>query len=264
MSQEYIFHAPYGEDEKVEPYLSMYTNNDNLFVGLAYEDPELGKMPYADVTVNVTKLPYLMAAIDTDNNGQEIMDFLVENGLAKPVLGQVAHSGFVDFPIAVFNAEALEKIDPKVFADYREAYGMDLDYGRFEDGGKETFYYTFGTAEYFPFQGGWVEVNADTRDKANDMFRSYFADRNGMLNCAFAYNSEEWAQTPMAQSNEPDQVCHMRINQFNQERSSDEAKRDAEPLENIIGKAKEQAGEKNQLLESSDDAPSRKPHDLER
>ena len=85
-----------------------------------------------------------------------------------------------------------------------------------------------------------------------------------MLNCAFAYNSEEWVQTPMAQSNEPDQVCHMRISQYNQERSPDEAKRDEEPLENIIGKAKEQAGEKNQLLESRDDAPSRKPHDRER
>ena len=42
MSQEYIFHAPYGEAEKVEPYLSMYTDNDNLFMGLAYEDPEYG------------------------------------------------------------------------------------------------------------------------------------------------------------------------------------------------------------------------------
>ena len=154
MSQEYIFHAPYGEAEKVEPYLSMYTDNDNLFMGLAYEDPEYGKQPYTDVTVNITKLPYLMAAIDVNNNGQEMMDFLVDNGLAKPVSGQAAHSGFVDYPIAVFNEEALEKIDPKVFAQYQEAYGMDINCSRFEDDGKETFYYTFGNDERFPFQSG--------------------------------------------------------------------------------------------------------------
>lgn len=174
MSQEYLFHAAYGETEKVEPYLSMYTENDNLFVGLAYEDPEYGKQPYTDVTVNITKLPYLMAAIDINNNGQEMMDFLAENGLAVPLKGQSVRSGFVDYPIAVFNAEALEKIDPKVFAEYQQAYGMDLDYSRFEDDGRES------------------------------------------------------------------------------------------SLEELIDKAKERSGEKNQTLDAVDDTPAKKPHDMNR
>ena len=263
MTQEYIFHASYGETEKVEPYLSMYTENDNLFVGLAYEDPEYGKQPYTDVTVNITKLPYLMAAIDVNNNGQEMMDFLVDNGLAKPVPGQAAHSGFVDYPIAVLNEEALTKIDPKVFAEYQEAYGMDLDYSRFEDDGKETFYYTFGSDEGFPFQGGWVEVNANNLGEANDMFRSYFADRNGALNCVFVYDSEEWAQTPMAQSDAPEQICHMKIDQYNADPDLEQTAKESS-LEELIGKAKERSIEKNGAIEARGDEPTKNPHDMDR
>ena len=263
MSQEYIFHAPYGEAEKVEPYLSMYTDNDNLFMGLAYEDPEYGKQPYTDVTVNITKLPYLMAAIDVNNNGQEMMDFLVDNGLAVPLKGQSVRSGFVDYPIAVFNEEALEKIDPKVFAQYQEAYGMDIDYSRFEDDGKETFYYTFGNDERFPFQSGWVEVNADSLIEANDMFRSYFADRNGALNCAFVYNDEEWAQTPMAQSDAPEQICHMKINQYNADPDLEQTAKESS-LEELIGKAKERSIEKNGAIEARGDEPTKNPHGMDR
>ena len=139
---------------------------------------------------------------------------------------------------------------------------MDLDYSRFEDE-KETFYYTFGSDECFPFQSGWVEVNADSLGEANDMFRSYFADRNGALNCAFVYNSEEWAQTPMAQSDAPEQICHMKIDQCNADPDLERAAKESS-LEELIGKAKERSIEKNGAIEARGDEPAKNPHDMDR
>jgi len=57
------------------------------------------------------------------------------------------------------------------------------------------YYYTFGSDIHFPYQNGWVEVHADTREQAHEKFRARFPDRHeNTLNCAFCYNAERWAQ----------------------------------------------------------------------
>lgn len=54
-----------------------------------------------------------------------------------------------------------------------------------------TYYYTFGTDPGFPYQGGWVQVYAETPKEADELFRKNFPDRHdGFLNCAGIYRQE--------------------------------------------------------------------------
>ena len=127
------YHPPYGGTELVEPYLDVYQENNNLYVGLAYLDPEYGKQPYADVTVNVGRLPYLHAAIDTNNNGEKIVDFLTENGFGA-LTDQVMLSGYCEYPVFKFSEEALGKISPRVFGEYQKANHIETEQAKAVDG----------------------------------------------------------------------------------------------------------------------------------
>ena len=65
----------------------------------------------------------------------------------------------------------------------------------------QSFYYTYGSWEGYPFQGGWTVVRAQDRKTADRLFRRHHADRTpGVLNCAFVYTWEEFVGTGMAQN----------------------------------------------------------------
>lgn len=66
------------------------------------------------------------------------------------------------------------------------------------------YYFSFGTAEYFPYQGGHVIVKARSRYEATEKFRKKYPDyQPGFLNCSFVYDEVEWDETTMKNS-----VCH--------------------------------------------------------
>lgn len=53
----------------------------------------------------------------------------------------------------------------------------------------KSFFYTFGTSAQFPFQKGYVEVQAPDRTSADKMFCQYFPSvHSGILNCSSIYN----------------------------------------------------------------------------
>lgn len=55
------------------------------------------------------------------------------------------------------------------------------------------FYYTFGSATYYPYCRGYVIVIAKDRKEADEKFRKKYPDRNaGILNCAFVYSENRW------------------------------------------------------------------------
>ena len=57
------------------------------------------------------------------------------------------------------------------------------------------FYYTFGSAEFYPFQNGWVVVKADSRAQADRIFKDHFPCRTpNVLNCAFVYSEHQWRE----------------------------------------------------------------------
>lgn len=50
------------------------------------------------------------------------------------------------------------------------------------------YFYTFGSDPGFPYQNGWVEIHATSREDADRKFRAWFPDRSGhegIMNYAF-------------------------------------------------------------------------------
>lgn len=77
----------------------------------------------------------------------------------------------------------------------------------------QSFYYTFGTSQSFPFERGWVEVQATDRKEANQLFRAQFPDKiPGIINCAFIYDAEAFERIREVYKNDPNwNVCHQVI-----------------------------------------------------
>ena len=115
----------YGETEKVNIGIGVYGADDNLYVAMSYFDRDLGGMDFfGDVTVNITKMQPFMACIDVNNNGEKIVDFLVENGFGEPA-GRSLPSGFCMYPVFRFNPEKLREADPRGFEQYCKAVGIE-------------------------------------------------------------------------------------------------------------------------------------------
>lgn len=57
----------------------------------------------------------------------------------------------------------------------------------------QEFYFTFGSSNGFPYQGGYLIVVAHTKEEAFEKFRRKYPDRHeDTLNCAFYYTRKEW------------------------------------------------------------------------
>lgn len=75
----------------------------------------------------------------------------------------------------------------------------------------QTFFYTFGTSESFPFQKGWIEVHAMTLEESNGLFRHHFPDKTpGILNCSSIYAKETFRNLSDAWPADW-QICHGQI-----------------------------------------------------
>ena len=77
----------------------------------------------------------------------------------------------------------------------------------------QSFYYTFGTASHFPYHKGWVEVRAENRQEADEMFRQRFPDVTpGVLNCSWVYGQEQFKKTLQSYEGYSDwNICHETI-----------------------------------------------------
>lgn len=98
----------YNRDYPMTFNLGNYMENDNLYVELIagiegfYE-------PWSDLTVNLgIKCEENCAFIDTNNNGNDIIDWLEANGLGTKT-GRYKPSGFCVYPEFEFNMEELLK-----------------------------------------------------------------------------------------------------------------------------------------------------------
>lgn len=71
------------------------------------------------------------------------------------------------------------------------------------------WYFTFSLNDHFPYQGGWVIVEAETEHKARKIFNEKYPPfENGLLRCAFVYSEEEFMKTTMAKEGNYDAWCH--------------------------------------------------------
>ena len=98
----------YGSEHPITINLSKYSNNGNLYVGLlTHEDgfPE----PWSNLTVNLAvNCEANCAFIDTNNNGEEIVSWLVENNLGK-LTGRTQISDYCTYPEFEFDLDELNK-----------------------------------------------------------------------------------------------------------------------------------------------------------
>lgn len=96
----------YGSNHPMTFHLNNYTENGNLYVGLITNEDGY-PAPWSDLTVNLSvKCAENCAFIDTNNNGEEIIDWLVKNKLGKPT-GRIRASGWCIYPEFKFNVEQL-------------------------------------------------------------------------------------------------------------------------------------------------------------
>lgn len=64
----------------------------------------------------------------------------------------------------------------------------------------EKFYFTYGTDEDYPYQGGWTEVYAMNRHEACSKFTARHGSRypdSKIVNCASIYSADEFEATNM-------------------------------------------------------------------
>ena len=79
---------------------------------------------------------------------------------------------------------------------------------------KQTFYFTYGSScETMPYQKGWTEVRAESREEAVKFFRLYHPDVNeGFVNCADIYSQAEFERTEMGTKGNFGVFAHETIN----------------------------------------------------
>lgn len=55
------------------------------------------------------------------------------------------------------------------------------------------YYFTFGFAEHYPYQNGYLIVYADSLSEAVEKYRAKYPDiTEDVVNCAFIYNQNDW------------------------------------------------------------------------
>ena len=106
----------YGRTHKIQLNITSY-NEGNLAISMtSWEDGE--PEPWSSLTVNMPSCrPRNCAYIDTNNNDQEILAWIIQNGLAVPT-GNTAYSGYCEYPEYRFRPDILEQIDPEGYAAY--------------------------------------------------------------------------------------------------------------------------------------------------
>lgn len=74
----------------------------------------------------------------------------------------------------------------------------------------KSFFFTYGTDEGFPFQGGWTRVDAPDRIAAERVFQAIHPNRgrDNLLNCCSVYDKESFEATEMCRKGNLGRRCH--------------------------------------------------------
>lgn len=102
----------WGREHQITLHTNTYANNGNLYVGMdCWEDIGNGEYaePWGDLTVNLGfKCKPNCAFIDVNDNGAEIISWLIANKLGKPT-GLLMPSGFCMYPEFEFDMNEVQK-----------------------------------------------------------------------------------------------------------------------------------------------------------
>lgn len=97
----------WGKEYEVSPRVTKYCTDGGLAIVLDYFDEEMqGWLPYCNLTVNLGRMNYGFAYVDT-NNCPWATSFIEENGFGK-FTGKTCNSGWCEYPLYEFDMEKLK------------------------------------------------------------------------------------------------------------------------------------------------------------
>ena len=107
----YSWTSRHGIEYQITLELSHYTMNDSYAVEMYCFDPDLGcwGIPYANLTVNIENFDDPnMVCIDTNNLGDKIVQWAIDNGIIENNIIGYTQSGFCQYPIVRLTDEFLQ------------------------------------------------------------------------------------------------------------------------------------------------------------
>lgn len=107
----------HGTTYKIQLNVTSYMEGNLAVTMTSWENGE--PEPWNVLTVNLESVrPQNCAFIDTNNNGEEILAWIIRHGLAIPTGTYAARSGFCQYPEYQFRPEILQEIDPEGYSAY--------------------------------------------------------------------------------------------------------------------------------------------------
>lgn len=115
----------YGTTYKIELKITSYMEGNLAVTMTSWENGE--PEPWNVLTVNLDSVrPQNCAFIDSNNNGEEILAWIIRHGLAVPT-GIYARSGYYQYPEYRFRPKRLLEIDLEGYSaylhDWKKRYG---------------------------------------------------------------------------------------------------------------------------------------------
>lgn len=112
----------YGKTHKITVQVASYMEGNLAVLLNCWEDGE--PEPWNTLTVNLDLVrPLHCAYIDTNNNGEEILEWIRRNNLAEPT-GNSGRSGYCVYPEYRFHEEVLMELDPEGYSEYLAEWKM--------------------------------------------------------------------------------------------------------------------------------------------
>lgn len=106
----------YGQIHSIQLQVAAYLDGNLAIEMIVWEDG--GPEPWNTLTVNLPgQRQKDCAFIDTNNNGEDVLSWIILHGLAVPT-GNMARSGFFTYPEYRFRENRLRDIDPEGYKDY--------------------------------------------------------------------------------------------------------------------------------------------------
>lgn len=101
---------------------------------------------------------------------------------------------------------------------------------------RNAFYFTFGTDEKYPFQGGWVKVFASSKAEAIITFRKHYPNRanSNCYNACDCYASDYFENTNMFKNGNLGAFCHKVL--YDEKANNYEVMYMAKPIDGICEK----------------------------
>lgn len=129
---EYDYVTSYGQLERVALDVGAY-GNGGLCVVMESFDRDMGeRVRFADMTINTEKpLPPMTAAIDIETHGDEVVEFLADNGIGE-LTGEMLTSEDRTYPFFRFAEAKLAEADPRGFERYCKTAGIEIKRKEYE------------------------------------------------------------------------------------------------------------------------------------